>query len=400
MGSHDASAQMIGYLYQIRYALYLLLNNDDIQSEINIEKFDDVSFGQEGKPKERIQLKHHTKSYGDLSNASTDLWRTLNVWISNINKDLDILRTNKFLIITTAKAPKCSATSYLKLDNMRNTDEAHKILLQTAGKSKNKKHRSYYSSFLGLSNVLQKRLIDSIIIIDSASNIQDTEMLIRKQIRYNCNPEHEDRIFERLEGWWIKVMIDALSSDELIFINQTQVRSYIVSLASQYKEDNLPVDIDLEGIHHISVENLTDNEKIFYEQLELIGFTNERMLVAIKDYYRAYYQRANWVREDLLYINELDEYEKKLINEWDRIFVRIKDDLAFYGTQITEHKKVESGRKLYNEMEEKDYRIRERCNEPFIMRGSYHMLSNELKVGWHIDFYQRLNKLLGGEVGK
>lgn len=28
------------------------------------------------------------------------------------------------------------------------------------------------------------------------------------------------------------------------------------------------------------------------------------------------------------------------------------------------------------------------------MRGSYHMLANQLKVGWHIDFYDRLKRLL------
>ena len=55
MTSHQASEQMIGYLYQARYALYLLLNNDDEQSEISIEKFDDVSFGNGDTPEIMIQ---------------------------------------------------------------------------------------------------------------------------------------------------------------------------------------------------------------------------------------------------------------------------------------------------------------------------------------------------------
>ena len=86
MTSHQASEQMIGYLYQARYALYLLLNNDDEQSEISIEKFDDVSFGNGDTPEIMIQLKHHVKAYGDLNNASTDIWRTLKVWIDAISK--------------------------------------------------------------------------------------------------------------------------------------------------------------------------------------------------------------------------------------------------------------------------------------------------------------------------
>ena len=46
------------------------------------------------------------------------------------------------------------------------------------------------------------------------------------------------------------------------------------------------------------------------------------------------------------------------------------------------------------EIEKKDIRIRPKCQEAFVMRGSYHMLANQLKVGWHIDFYDRLKRLL------
>ena len=44
MPSHQASEQMIGYLYQIRYALALLLSNDNSDFQIIIEKFDDIAF--------------------------------------------------------------------------------------------------------------------------------------------------------------------------------------------------------------------------------------------------------------------------------------------------------------------------------------------------------------------
>lgn len=28
------------------------------------------------------------------------------------------------------------------------------------------------------------------------------------------------------------------------------------------------------------------------------------------------------------------------------------------------------------------------------MRGSYHILANQLKIGWHVDFFDRLKQLL------
>lgn len=51
MPSHDASEQMLGYLYQVRYALSLLLKNDNPNYQISIEKFDDVAFVENDIPK-------------------------------------------------------------------------------------------------------------------------------------------------------------------------------------------------------------------------------------------------------------------------------------------------------------------------------------------------------------
>ncbi|MEG1916946.1 MAG: hypothetical protein RR061_09750 [Muribaculaceae bacterium] len=45
MEKHEASEQMLGYVYQIRYALYMILSAQDDKSQICIEKFDDISIG-------------------------------------------------------------------------------------------------------------------------------------------------------------------------------------------------------------------------------------------------------------------------------------------------------------------------------------------------------------------
>lgn len=42
MVSHNAAGQMLGYLYQVRYALNLLMSSDDPSYQISIEKFDDI----------------------------------------------------------------------------------------------------------------------------------------------------------------------------------------------------------------------------------------------------------------------------------------------------------------------------------------------------------------------
>jgi hypothetical protein len=74
----------------------------------------------------------------------------------------------------------------------------------------------------------------------------------------------------------------------------------------------------------------------------------------------------------------------------------MQDDIEEYGSEVTEEIKVSSGKQLFRSIEEKDIRIREKCSEAFVMRGSYHILSNQLKIGWHTDFSERLKHLLVG----
>ena len=89
----------------------------------------------------------------------------------------------------------------------------------------------------------------------------------------------------------------------------------------------------------------------------------------------------------------LDKYEERLIDEWEHAFVAMEDDLA-QCVGITEDEKVKEGRKLFTEIEKRDIRIRPKCQEAFVMRGSYQILANQLRVGWHKDFYERLKELL------
>jgi len=393
MSDHQASEQMIGYLYQVRYALYLLLKNTDDQAQISIERFDDIAFSNDDSPEILIQLKHHVKAHGDLNNASTDMWRTINVWIDAIKKNPSLINSTKFVIITTAVAPIGTAAHHLKMETgIRDSALAFQLLQNTANDSNNKSHAGYYMNFNSLSEEARRSLVDKIIVIDKENTIANIEKDIKDEIKYCCLPKHSNLICERLEGWWFQKSIEALVSDTPIFIAQSQVRSYIVSVSQEYTADNLPIDATFDMV---DLSDLDVKEKIFYEQLKLICLGNSRLQLALRDYYRAFQQRANWVRNDLLYVNELDDYERRLIDEWEHAFSEMQDDLNDYGDEITEDQKIKSGKTLFSSIDKKDMRIRPLCSEAFVMRGSYHILANQLKVGWHIDFYNRLKVLLG-----
>lgn len=390
MSEHQAGAQMLGYLYQIKYALALLLDSDNENLQISIEQFDDVAFSKDGQPNQLIQLKHHVSRTGNLTDASTDLWRTLNVWVDLISAKPELLADTKFLIITTATAPLSSVAFDLKEARGRDVDSLYKRLLHTCIDTGNQKHIKYYNNFRNADETMIKKLLSNILVIDNASTILEVDKMYRKQIRYSCLSKHEDQVCERLEGWWFEKAVEGLCSKTPIFVTQAQARSFIVSVSQEYSLDNLPINV-AKIIDNITVDRMTSDEKIFYEQLKLISLKNNHINIALRDYYKAFEQRSSWVRNDLLYVNELEIYEDRLIDEWEHSFANMQDELE---EDDTEDIKTKKGKELFKHVDNQDIRIRPRCSASFVMRGTYHMLANQLKVGWHVDFRKRLEYLL------
>lgn len=394
MAIHDAPGQLAGYLYQVLSALLLILDSKNDSNKMCIEKFDDIAFVKDDSPKVMIQVKHQINVKGKLTDSSVDLWRSINSWCDSIKtKNIDVISTD-FVILTTSIAPKDSAASFLVGQyNSRNTEKALE-LIQSAANGTQETTKSFRSNFLSLSEEKQKQLISNVYIYDNSVQIKNFREELKHRIRWGTLPQYEDFISEQLEGWWFQKAIQFLCSDKSVYIDQKQVQAKVYEISSAYREDSLPITVD--SMIYPSKEELealgTDTQ-VFIEQLSLVALSEDRIKRAIRDYYHAYQQRAKWVREDLLYIDELETYETRLIDEWQRLFEISKEEIL--DNQIEdEHLKKRIGKKLYNNIEELDLYIRERVTQPFIMRGTYHGLAKRLQVGWHVDFYLRLFELL------
>lgn len=380
MTSHEAAGQMIGYLYQVRYAMLLLLESENPSFKISIEKFDDIAFEDGYSPVEMIQNKHHGTA-GSLTDRSVDLWKTIKVWLDQTKEMPGLLNNCKFLIITTQIAGKGSAASMLKKEN-RDEDRAIQILKAIAEEHGNAELKTIYEAFLTIDQKKLSSLFKSVEVIDGAPNIVDLSNKIKKLIRLSCFPGYEDNVLNQVEGWWFALVTKALSSTDHTMIDYTTLRNKIVLIGDQYRDDNLP--IEEWSLEEISDEELAQDNRTFIQQLRLIGESNAVLRRAIKNYYRAYQQRSSWAREELLLPNELEDYEKRLIDEWEQCKAFIDGD----GDPIVQ------GKTLYREIMGKDIPIRKFCTEPFVMRGSYEMLSDKMDVGWHKEFVERLKSLL------
>lgn len=388
MATHNAPGQMLGYLYQVCFALNLLMESDDPSYQISMEKFDDIAFDKDGTPVQLIQTKHHTTP-ASLSDSSTDLWRTLKVWLDAITNDYSLLDHTDFVIITTATVPEDSAA---KLIQQGIYPDALERLKAEANTSKQTNSR-FYQKFNSIDDSVLLRLIKRVKIVSSSSSINEIEKRIQKQIRIACKPEHVLMATERIEGWWLQECVKALCSPDPIITTQRQLHAKVYEITRQYGDDNLPIEFwDLDEMEE---SELDPKDRIFLEQLRLIQYNSRMLRVALQDYYKASMQRSSWLRQGLVYANELDTYEHRLKDAWEHAFADMEEDLEDYDNP-TEEEKIKAGKVLYRRVMEKDIRIRSGVNAGYVMQGTYHHLANSLKVGWHVDFFEKLKHLLEG----
>lgn len=391
----SATASALGYIYQCRYALYEALNRLRKTEEftVSIETLDDVVFETSGDAADLLQTKHHINETCNLTDASVELWKTLRIWSERL-KNNEIEDGAALFLITTSNAGEGSASSYLREDCHRDIEKAKQRLNSTATTSSNATNKSAYTAFSNLSDPQKDTLLNMIYVLDGAPNIQSIDGKLKEVLFYAVKSDFLTSFMQRIEGWWFRRAINHLSSPNQVPILDKELSAELDRLREQFKEDSLPIDDDLMG-HTVDATGYKDHT--FVKQLELINIGSVRILHAVRNYFRAAEQRSRWLREDLLLVGELDRYEDRLIEEWEIIFEQKKEEI---GENAAEEQKIAVAKEIYAWVERNSHPlIRKGVAEPSIARGSYQILSNSQKVGWHLEFQNRLKALLEGSGG-
>lgn len=386
----SAEAALLGYLYQLRLALFLTLQRDDEQ--VFIESLDDVALAKGDGQLELVQAKLHVKRAGSLSERSPDLWKTLRVWSTLVKNGTVDLDQTTFRLVTSSVAPSGSAGEALRSAVSETRDEARALTLlrAAAAETSNGANLQAYQSFNNLSPEQQARLLGKVEVLDAAESITDLKERILKLVELAARAGHLEAFFQRVEGWWFNRVILALTDASSQPIFKRDLRAQVDDLRDSFRQDALPIDfLDLQAPLE---KDLPPDERTFIEQLRLVAISNPRIRSAIEDYYRAFAQRSRWLRDGLVLPGDLEGYERRLVDEWKRRHDTMIEDL---GEGATEDQKRRDGKALYGWCEQQaQIPIRPNCTEKFVMRGSYQLLANDLKVGWHADFLARLTRVL------
>lgn len=386
--SFDASPSALGYIYQIRYALLLALQKIDLVEDpddclVSIEKIDDISFHSTGEPDELLQTKHHAKP-GNLTDRSPDIWKTVRVW-SEYLLTLPKAKDATFTLVTTGLVSDDSLASWLSPDTpRRDINLALARMQKISEETKNSGNLPSYNAFQKLSIAQQKALVSSTYILGRAQASSEITRSLSKKLRTTVENKYIESFVMRLEGVWFRQAIQLLASAEFKAISLGDLVSIIDDLRSQFLPGNLPADFDEAVPEIIDVDG---DERIFVEQLRLIGANNRVIRNAIINYYRACEQRSRWSREGLLKPGEIGKYFGRLKDEWEHYQGIHEMEIA----GVEEAERVELGRRVLKScLDVGAHPIRRDFPSMYVARGSYHELADGKEIGWHPDFDTRL----------
>lgn len=387
----EASASAIGYVYRLRKALHLCVDRHGrgIEWSVAIEAGDDIEeVSKDGTV--YYQLKHRAPGVS-LTDASTDLWKTLRIWAHGIaSHQLDLEETD-LVLMTTAELPNGSAASLLQPADPGCRDEIGALKALTAARraSTNKDLKKAFEAFDALTEEQRQGMASRIQVLGRAPDVGAVGDLLLERAVTAVGHAYARPFLSRLEGWFFQRTIRQLRARDVDAISGNEFDQVFTDYRNQFRPENLPIDDDIADLE----PNLaTYSDHTFVRQLNLINISAPRVGKAVRDYMRAFTQRSRWSDENLLLPGEISRFERRLVEEWGELFDEMREEL---GDEAAEVAKVAAARDIYRwAMSQTHRRIRPDCDEPFVVKGSFHMLADDHKVGWHIDFTTRLMSML------
>ncbi|HZZ71601.1 MAG TPA: ABC-three component system protein [Pirellulales bacterium] len=383
----SADDSILGFKYQLRYALYLLYDAqraDGLDVAIDIERIDDIDVHAANKLTKLVQTKDTATI---LTNSSAPFWKTIRIWSDAIrNGVVDPTAIRAFLLVTTSPNP-ADDSAIVNLLQQNSTESRQEALSQMQIRAATKRPQDTlgkaYQAFHDLPSIQQKQLVEKITIQTSAPTFDGLDELIYDQIVHG--PPNKRVAFGKvLFGRWDQLVEAYLRERSQAKITWQELQSLLHEISLQFEEDNLPIEF-IDMLRH-AIPSLSDDNRTFMKQLIAIGATPNQRQRAQRLYLKATQLLGFWQRNLLVRPDEVLHHNQRLIDECE-----LQHEGAGTNSGLASASAEEVGRHIYKWANEhaphlEALRIRRRCSDADVIRGCLHALADAPRLGWHPDW--------------
>lgn len=387
--SVHAPGQYLGYSLQTtRFLVHLLEAESDWT--ISLEAFEDIGVEKNNNEKIAEQDKS-TLENNPISNRAVDLWKTFSNWVNSVKSGE--LKTESTQFVLYVSNPK-TGTVIESFSKAKSSAEAHSAFLEAK--------KELFGSIFPVNS--EPKLSDSIkpfvenffksdedivcgiiehfyLECGSGSPQQDLKEKFAKTLMFLAD-ENINVALDYALGW-VKEQIDRkLEQKKPASVTTREFRTAMASFIQKYNCRAILKTFAGLPSHSKIQENL--RVRAYVRQLDIIDADDEQKIKAVKDYLQASFDRTEWSVRGLVHESSFDEFEDVLERTWDSY--RRKTDIFLTG-----HSSIEKGKYLYSECSCHQATLEGLQVPPHFTPGSFHLLADAKKIGWHPNYEQMLN---------
>jgi hypothetical protein len=380
MGTQTAAGQIFGYSLQFPRALYRLLNASE-DERVAIEFGGDVSVIENGVAK--ISEEDKSSLVGNpITDGSSNLWKTFFNWINYVlNKELDVVKTS-FILYANSDVPEESLVLKLSESDGKNADSLLADALNATASLKapqaGKNAFTYKEFVLKQHPDIFKQIIANFSIETDNSNygIAETihEHLKNKVFIEECNIEE---MYQQLLGIVFDLIMKKIGTNQNAIINKSVFFKKANPIINKIRNkqltnfaiNSIPTKEERERV-------IKEDRPTYVKQLELIETNEENLLDAVVDYYKSRKNRSDWIENEIVDENDINDFEEKV----KRFYKNKKENIEL---RESDKSAIIQGKLLLNDCKLCDIPLNNQNTPNGTISGLYHEFADKEEIGWH-----------------
>lgn len=387
--SPHVPAQYYGYSLQCTHCVYVLLDAQP-DANVSVEVLDDVAVEESFEEVEAIQLKSALKT-NPISNRSVDFWKTIGNWIRAVEKgELDVDRTVFHLRLGRQRSGAvCESFAAASTPEMADLaiEKAKHQFFTPKGKLKagiSAELRNEVETVFGPSRAeLVRRIVVNFRLSFGTKHAYD-ELLSHLKTKLIDDDVAEDVLLHAL-GWVKKELDIAIEADKPPVVAADRFRVEVSSFRDRLKARSyLPSFAGPPSLEQIELHKL----RVFVRQLNLVDFQEEDVLSGITDFLSAVTNRVEYARRGYVNSKSFSEFEEALESLWKNH----RDEVELNRNED----EVTRGRRLALRCLREMVRLQGIEVPANFVRGCFHSLADQPRIGWHPRYRELLGEVAGG----
>jgi hypothetical protein len=369
-----APGAYLGFAIQpVRQCHHLLLSSPN--SKVSMEYIDDIAIhGPDGKLVLE-QCKSATKA-NPLADSSVELWKTFATWARLCtNSGIDPKATTFRLYVCTTNQPGTLATELHEAKSEQQATELlHKIAKRVTQKNAQTASSEKITELISYDEALILQIICSFELIVANDPLDG----IRNTLRATIPDEHVDDFAHAALGMVSNQVAALIRKGETPIIDSN---SFIQSFQAYARKYNwigvLPPSIEPPTAE--IADGIVRAAPRFVQQLKAIDVEHDILLRAAADFMRSEADRTHWAAEGVIVEESISELDDHL----ERSYSLHRSEIADTQSHLPE---AARGRTLYSRCSQNPGVLEGRQVPTYFIPGSYNILANDLRVGWHPKF--------------